>query len=77
MLPQRRLELLLAQVSLVLAKIMGGDKTSTLSDFLFDPKNADADELTGTGEADLKDLAELLGATVYRSRRDRTPPPEE
>lgn len=35
-LPSRRMELYLAQISLVLAKV-NGNKDSVLSDFLFDP----------------------------------------
>jgi hypothetical protein len=35
--PGRRVELLLAQVSHLIAKTMGGAKNTKLSDFLFDP----------------------------------------
>lgn len=43
--PQRRLELLLAQVSYWIATSMGGAKEVSIEDFLFDPKDqADEDE---------------------------------
>lgn len=37
MLPQRRIELYLAQIALLIARTMGGSDAD-LSDFLFDPK---------------------------------------
>ncbi len=37
MLPQRRLELYLAQIALLIAKTMGGMEGAKLQDFLFDP----------------------------------------
>lgn len=37
MLPQRRIELYLAQIAMLIAQTMGGSN-SGLSDFLFDPK---------------------------------------
>lgn len=35
--PGRRIELLIAQISQLIAKTMGGAKNTKLSDFLFDP----------------------------------------
>lgn len=40
-LPTRRLEIYLANVALLIAKTMGGDRQSTLRDFLFDPPEVD------------------------------------
>lgn len=39
MLPTRRLEVQLAQVSLLIAKTMGGVTEAEISDFLFDPED--------------------------------------
>lgn len=55
MLPQRRTELYLAQIALVVAKAMGGAKDATLGDFLFDPEDEPVDEPQGA--ADLLDQA--------------------
>jgi hypothetical protein len=65
MLPWRRMELLLAQIALVVAKTMGGAKDAALDDFLFDPPPLDA-ELDDDGDAvpDAADLAAFFGATV-------------
>jgi len=43
MLPQRRLELYLAQISKVIAQTMAGAEVS-ISDFLFDPKREEVPE---------------------------------
>jgi len=41
MLPWRRMELLLAQVSLIVSRVMGGNTDARLSDYLFDPPDED------------------------------------
>jgi len=51
MLPQRRLELYLAQIALLIATTMGGAKNKKLSDFLFDPVDPGSDEPTAEDEA--------------------------
>jgi len=48
MLPWRRMELYLAQVSLTAAKAMGGAKEATLADFLLDPPEDEEEQ----GDAD-------------------------
>lgn len=65
MLPWRRVELLLAQVALVVARTMGGANEVTLDDFLFDPPPLDA-ELDDDGDVvpDVADLAGFFGATI-------------
>lgn len=50
--PQRRLELYLAQIAMLIAQTMGGVKTAKLADFLFEAK----DERT-----DLESLKEQIG----------------
>jgi hypothetical protein len=37
MLPQRRMEMYLAQIAMLIAATMGGVKNAELSDYLFDP----------------------------------------
>lgn len=37
MLPQRRTELYLAQISMWLVRVMGGNKDAVMTDFMFDP----------------------------------------
>lgn len=44
MLPQRRLEVYLAQIAMLIAKTMGGHDDATLDDYLFDPAD-DAEPL--------------------------------
>lgn len=41
MLPGRRVELLLAQIAMLIAQTMGGNKEARLTDFLFDPMDDD------------------------------------
>jgi hypothetical protein len=48
--PGRRIELLLAQVSQLIAQTMGGAKNTKLSDFLFDPAPAIDDATSMTVE---------------------------
>ena len=43
MLPQRRIELYLAQIAMLIAQTMGGAADVSLEDFLFDPPPADDD----------------------------------
>lgn len=57
MLPQRRTELYLAQIALVVAKAMGGAKDATLGDFLFDPEE---DEPEGNADP-LEQAKEFFG----------------
>ena len=53
MLPQRRLELYLAQIAMLIAKTMGGAQNVRLTDFMFDPAGPDiADEMTPEEEAE-------------------------
>jgi hypothetical protein len=53
MLPQRRLELYLAQIAMLIAKTMGGAQNVRLTDFMFDPAGPDiADEMTAEEEAE-------------------------
>jgi len=47
MLPWRRMELYMAQLARLIAATLGGDKESTLSDYLFDP----VEETDDPGEA--------------------------
>lgn len=68
MLPQRRLELLLAQVALLIAKTMGGVKDAKLSDYLFDP----SEELTDEGDAEeftAEDVAAMFGGVIVRETK--------
>lgn len=44
MLPMRRIELYLAQIAMLIAKTMGGSKSSDLTDYLFEPADDDEDE---------------------------------
>ena len=55
MLPQRRIEMYLAQIALVVAKCMGGAKDASLADFLFDP------EPDGGDAGDLDEAKEFFG----------------
>lgn len=65
MLPWRRVELLLAQVALVVAKTMGGAKDATLEDFLFDPPPIDAaTDDDGDAIPDADDIAAFFGAVI-------------
>lgn len=61
MLPMRRLELQLAQVSLVVARALGGNTTATLQDFLFDPAPEDLDDDDVGEELDAETIATMLG----------------
>jgi len=72
-LPGQRLELLLAQVALVLAQV-NGNKGVTLRDFLFEPpEDAGQDEPTDPEQA-AKKLAAFFG---YAPRKRRgTPQPD-
>jgi hypothetical protein len=66
-LPLRRIELLLAQIALVIAKTMGSAKDVTLDDFLFDPPPLDADfDEDGDVVMDAADLAAAFGAVLVR-----------
>lgn len=71
MLPWRRMELLIAQVSLVVAKSQGGAKNATLEDFLFEPDPIDA-EIDEDGDAlpDATDLAAFFGAVIVPRNKD-------
>lgn len=57
MLPQRRIELYLAQIALVVAKASGGAKDAALADFLFDPE----DEAPESGADALEQAKEFFG----------------
>jgi hypothetical protein len=61
MLPQRRIELYLAQIAYLIATTMGGVKGKSLSDFMFDP--SDADE---TADLSVDDVASYFGGIVVR-----------
>jgi hypothetical protein len=67
MLPMRRIELLLAQVSLVVAKAMGGVKDASLEDFLFDPDPV-GDESDEDGDAlpTADDIAAFFGGVIVK-----------
>lgn len=41
MLPMRRIEMYLAQIAMLIAKTMGGSKSSDLTDFMFEPSDDD------------------------------------
>ena len=43
MLPQRRMELYLAQIAMLIARTMGGAKDVDITDFLFDPAEPDVE----------------------------------
>lgn len=60
MLPQRRLELYLAQIAMLIAAHMGGVKNAKLSDYMFDPSSDDIDD-DGTGEASVEEAAAFFG----------------
>jgi hypothetical protein len=55
--PGRKVELLLAQVSQIMAQTMGGAKNTKLSDFLFDP----APELEEPKEMTVEEIRALHG----------------
>lgn len=55
MLPQRRLELYLAQIAMLIAKTMGGHTDATLDDYCFDP--ADSEPAQALDDDELVDEA--------------------
>lgn len=58
MLPQRRIEMLLAQIALVLVRV-NGNQHAKLADFLFDPQPAGgrlSEDMTADEEADFFDF---------------------
>lgn len=71
--PSRRLELLLAQVALVLAQV-NGNKDLNLTDFLFDPPpEVDEPQEPLNPEQAAEQVAAFLG---YRPRKRREPEPQ-
>lgn len=67
MLPGRRLELLLAQVSMLIAQTMGGAKNVALRDFMFEPREQEPDN---DGELSAEDVAAFFKATLVKPRKD-------
>jgi hypothetical protein len=72
-LPQKRLELYLAQIALVVATALGGMKQARLADFLFDTDDAaaaedEADATTDAADITPADLVEQFGGRVYRKK---------
>lgn len=67
MLPMRRIELLLAQIALAVAKAMGGATDATLEDFLFDPEpiGGETDE-DGDALPDADDIAAFFGGVIVK-----------
>ena len=64
--PGRRVELLLAQVSQLIAQTMGGAKNTKLSDFLFDP-------LPESGEAAKMTVEEIRAMHGFNPIKRRKP----
>jgi hypothetical protein len=70
MLPSRRLELLLAQVSLMIAKTMGGAKDAKLADYLFDPEPFEGQAVVDEEDdaASVADFADMIGAVIHKKK---------
>lgn len=65
MLPQRRIELYLAQIAYLIACTMGGAENVTLADYLFDPKTPEQQD----AEISDEDVEELKMAIGFRPQR--------
>ena len=61
MLPTRRMEVHLAQISALIAQTMGGSKDSKMSDFLFDPQDIGPEEGEDSPEEDLQTAVKFFG----------------
>lgn len=59
MLPQRRLELYLAQIAMMIAVYSGGVKNAKLSDYMFDPSPSSSDDQTN--EASVEEAIAFFG----------------
>lgn len=72
MLPQRRIELMLANIALLIDVRMGGVKNAKLNDYLFEPAlDAAVDEAADASDGDeltAEDIAAQFGSTVYRKK---------
>lgn len=61
MLPQRRLEVQLAQIALLIAQTMGGAEGVTIKDFLFDPPPTEDEQDAEVTDEDVDALKEAIG----------------
>jgi hypothetical protein len=67
MLPQRRIEMYLAQIAQVIVRTMGGRPAAELAEFLFDPQPDPGDDMD-TEATSAEDVAAFFGASVHRKK---------